>query len=97
MAERWLLRILGRKTTPDFIPDPGRLRAVLRRTPHPFALAGASLRCVCDLPALDGIHDWDSRIDARAVMNGTGGARERAVRAEAARMHAEAGKDGDGA
>jgi hypothetical protein len=94
IAIRWpLLRLPGRKRKPAYVPSPGQLRAALQRVPHPFALGDASLRCACGLGAASEVHDWDSLVDARAVLNGTGGAREQTVREMAARMHEEAGDD----
>jgi hypothetical protein len=84
---RWpLLRILSRKRKAARTPSPEQLRAALRRTPHPFALDGTRLSCACGLGVLSDVHDEDSLIGTRAVLNGTGGARERMVREMAGRM-----------
>ena len=61
-----------------------RLREFLRGTPHPFALDAPSMLCVCGLVRLHEAHDPDSLLDPRAVLNGTGGPRERMARALAA-------------
>lgn len=88
---RWpLLRMLSRRRKPVYAPSPEQIRAALQRTPHPFALDGTRLSCACGLGVLSGIHDEDSLIDTRGVLDGTGGAREQAVREMAARLTPEA-------
>ena len=88
---RWpLLRILSRKRKAARTPSPEQLRAALRRTPHPFALDGTRLSCACGLGALSDVHDEDSLIGTRAVLDGTGGAREQTVREMATRLTPEA-------
>jgi hypothetical protein len=84
---RWpLLRMLSRRRKPVYAPSAEQIRAALRRAPHPFALDGTRLSCACGLGVLSDIHDEDSLIDTRAVLDGTGGARERMVREMAGRM-----------
>ena len=91
---RWpLLRMLSRQRKPVYTPSPEQIRAALQRTPHPFALDGTRLSCACGLGVLSDIHDEDSLIDTRAVLDGTGGAREQAVREMATRLTPEANDD----
>ena len=70
-----------------------QLRTALQGIPHPFALDDVSLLCVCYLDPLHEVHDPVSLLDARAVLNGTGGLREHLARELAARLAREA-RDG---
>lgn len=72
---------------------PEQLRAFLRGTPHPFALDSVTLLCVCGLDPLADVHDPVSLLDARAVLDGTGGPREVLVRELASRMFASAARN----